>query len=863
MAAGSNQALSAGAEVRHAFRLWRVAVFMLLATLAAWAASHAYLLAQAEADFNADADRLAAHATARLNDIADSAAAAAGMVRIAGTVSEPAWADYVDTQALRRRFPGFAALSLAWHVDDADAAAAAARWGPAVRTIRPAGPGPAYLPVVRSAPLPDGHGAPVLGFDLHSDPARAVAVDYARRHGDAALSAKIALRGDAGAGLPAFAVMVPVRAAAGDAMVGVVSAEMEAAAFIESLFVGRGRALSLQVFDGEAGAAPGRLAVRGVDEPGARFSTRRRVAFGGHVWQFAVASTPAYEAAIPWWKAQAMVFAGFIASLLMAVLARQMMSLRARAEQLAETMTRVLREKDARLRQALEGADEGWWDWDAARGGMLASERACEVLGLDASLHPGEVVPMWRSRLHPEDRAAVEAEVRRHVRYDVPFDAQYRVLLPDGVTRWVRTRGKARRNEQGELIGFSGFVSDVTESKLAAQAQAELAARHASALAALPDLVFELDDEGRYVRYHAPNEGDLAAPPSVFLGKRSVDVLPVGVATRIDLACARVRDQGGVEIVEYQLDTQTEHAQAFEGRVVRIDTGGYLCIVRNISDRKAAERELMRHRDNLAELVAEQTIDLMLAKEAAERANRSRADFLATLSHELRTPLHAVLGFADMGLASGVTADKREHCFERIEQSGKRLLLMVSELLDMAKIEAAQGTMLLSPVDWATVCRDVVAECEALLRAKQMAVSFDFGGALCPVRADGPRLQQVVMNLVTNAIKFSPVGGQVVMRLRDCHSDPALGLDQVRLEVEDQGIGLPEGGSDRIFEAFVRGEDAESRAPGSGLGLSICRQYVEIFGGQISAHAAPGGGALFRVVLPCATVSIDTQVAAS
>ncbi|MCB1961507.1 MAG: PAS domain-containing protein, partial [Rhodocyclaceae bacterium] len=675
-----------------------------------------------------------------------------------------------------------------------------------------------------------------------------------------------ALRGDAAGGRPAFVLMAPVFAdAERNTAVGMVSVEVMAAEFVEALFVGGARTLSLQLFDGD-GSGPGaatRLAVRGVDEPTARFSARRRLAFGGHAWHFEVRSTPAYEAGIAWWKADLAIVGGFAISLLVMALVSQLSAWRARAARLADTMTRALRERDERLQLALASADEGWWDWDAAAGAMHASERACEVFGVANSTVPGELLALWRSRIHAQDREAVEAQLRRHVRHDVPFDAVYRVVLPAGVTRWVRTRGKARRDARGKLIGFSGFVCDVTERQLAEQAQAQLAARHASALAAMPDLLFELDDEGRYVRYHAANEGDLAVPPVDFLGKRSAEVLPAEVAARIDSACAQVRRAGGVAVVEYALDTRDEAAQTFEGRVVRIATGGYLWIVRNISARKAAERELLRHRDNLAELVAEQTIDLMLAKEAAERANRSRADFLATLSHELRTPLHAVLGFVDMGLASGVSEDKRTHCFERIELSGKRLLRMVSEVLDVARIEAAQGKMRLTPVDWGVVCRDVMAECEPLLRAKQMAVSVDVSDTLCPVRADGPRLQQVVMNLVTNAIKFSPVGGRVVMRLRDCHSNPDLCGDQVCLEVEDQGIGLPEDGHERIFEAFVRGDATPASVPGSGLGLSICRQYVETFGGRISAHDVPGGGALFRVLLPCATVAVTTEASAT
>lgn len=524
---------------------------------------------------------------------------------------------------------------------------------------------------------------------------------------------------------------------------------------------------------------------------------------------------------------------------------------RGRAEHRLQTTIGALRSKDSRLRHALDGAHEGWWDWDAARDAALVSPRTREIIGLEVDTAPAEVVALWRERLLAQDRERVDLAVSRHVRYDVPLDVTYRVSLPEGVLRWVRMRGQAQREENGKLRSISGFVADVTEQKLANTAQAHLAARHASVIAALPDLIFEIDDDGRYLRCHASNEDDLAAPPAHLIGRHLSDVLPAGVVAQIEEAFGEVRKQGGCAMLTFALDTQAAREQFFEARVVRIETGGYLCVVRNITERKAAEEELVRHRDNLAELVAEQTVDLLLAKEAAERASRGQRDFLSTLSHELRAPLHAIMGFAEMARAPTVTSARRTHCLERIEHSGERLLAMISELLDVARHEAARGPVHLTPVDWATVCDDVLAECEALISAKHMTVQCEFGDTACPVRADGPRLRQVVMNLVTNAIKFSPDRAALALRLQGCAHTTGGGA-VVALEIEDNGIGLPEGGADHIFEAFVRAEGDDPVVAGSGLGLSICRQYVEVFGGTISARPASGGGALFRVELPCA-----------
>lgn len=847
-----------------------VAALLLSATLGGWWAMRARVLSAAEQGFARDADALVAEAEARLARFADIQRGAAGLVRLAGKVPTSDWEAYVESLGLARAFPGFASLSVAWRIPDASRHQLDPWVSGAVGEyfdIRPAGVRSLYLPVVRVAPAPADLSR-VLGFDLLSDPVRRVATEHAWRTGEMALSAHTAVRGDA-AGGPAFSLIMAVYATpavpANEAMrdaaaLGVISADFRADAFLEALLAGRGRLLAVQLYDSRDADPAERLAVRGVDEPRALFATDRQLHVGGHAWYWRLASTPAYEATIPWWQAHAVGAAGAVLSAVLVALVALLGRARRGARERVAHMTEALREKDQRLRLALEGAQEGWWDWDPARGGMLASDRALQILHVAERLPASQLLALWRSRLHPQDRALVDAAITRHVDFNAPLDMRCRIVLPDGVMRWVRVRGKARRDASGAVLGVAGFIADITDEQLAAQAQARLAARHAGALAALPDLLFEFDEDGRYVGYHAGNEGDLAAPPEAFLGKRSAEVLPAAVARALDQACKKVITHGGVERIEYELNTPNGAAQSFEGRVVRVDTGGFLCIVRNLTDLKRAEHELTRHRDNLADLVAEQTMDLLLAKDAADRANRGKSEFLGTLSHELRTPLHAILSFAEMGLSAEATEARRTHCLQRIEHSGKRLLGMVSDLLAVARSESLHGKLALAPVDWATVCRDVVGECEALARAKDMRLHLSVAERLCPVRADGLRLEQVVMNLVTNAIKFSPVGSEVHLRLA-AHPGVRLPSDPehdevMELDVIDHGIGLPEEGAERLFEAFVRGHaDVPDAPPGSGLGLSICRQFVEAFGGRIEAFSGDDGGAVFRVQLPCATVA--------
>jgi len=535
--------------------------------------------------------------------------------------------------------------------------------------------------------------------------------------------------------------------------------------------------------------------------------------------------------------------------------------------QAAAQFQRRIDEQERRFLFALEASNEGWWDWDAASGLMTASPRTCEIYGVsqkdDGIEQKDGVIRVpfadWVVRVHPSDRILVKNAMERHRTHGVPFDVTYRVVRADDATRWVRSRGRLIRDEHGLVIGASGFVADVTDSRLAQAAEAELSARHASVLAALPDLMFELDEALVFVRYHAPREAELVMPPEQFLGRKVDQVLPPRVALQFHDACARLRVGSAVESMEYRLDTMEAEDAQFEGRMVRISTGGFLCIIRNITERKEHEAEIRRHRDNLAELVAEQTIDLLLAKDAAERARRQQADFLASLSHELREPLHAIMGFAQMAERKGQRGEPVLDYCSRVETSAQRMLEMVGDLLDVSRAELIAGALKLEPVPWSALCLDVVRESAPMLGAKRLRAQVIDVEGVGPVRADAKRLRQVVEHLLINAIKFSPSNGAIDLRLRSVPDAMGEGSDGIELEVSDEGIGLEDVDTVRLFEAYPRHVSDDGETVSVGLGLSVCRQHVQSFGGRIEAENRVNGGAVFRVLLPAMPETVATR----
>jgi signal transduction histidine kinase len=246
--------------------------------------------------------------------------------------------------------------------------------------------------------------------------------------------------------------------------------------------------------------------------------------------------------------------------------------------------------------------------------------------------------------------------------------------------------------------------------------------------------------------------------------------------------------------------------------------------------------------------------NLLRAKLAADHANHSKTEFLANMSHELRTPMHAILSFASMGTEKvGVAAeDKLLRYFSRIEESGKRLLLMLNDLLDLSKLEAGKMIFLMEQGDLLQTVSNVVSEFQAFAAQNNIAINVESHSVSSKAWFDADRILQVVSNLISNAIKFSP-GNSVVKIL---FSDDLLTLDDgrqvdaLRLTVSDEGIGIPKDELESVFDKFVQSSETNTGAGGTGLGLAICKQIIELHKGNIFAENNQDVGTSFHMILP-------------
>jgi signal transduction histidine kinase len=276
-----------------------------------------------------------------------------------------------------------------------------------------------------------------------------------------------------------------------------------------------------------------------------------------------------------------------------------------------------------------------------------------------------------------------------------------------------------------------------------------------------------------------------------------------------------------------------------------------------VSDVLAQQAEELRHSNQAlrkaeAELVDSAAVlrgknrELAAALEVASQASEIKSRFLASVSHEFRTPLNGIIGFSELlyDAVVGPVTDDQKSCLSDILSCSRHLLTLINQVLDLTKVEAGKMDFQHEPVQLESVAREVMDGVKGIAAGKQIVLRLETVGPIGPVLADAARLRQILFNYLSNALKFTPEKGSVVVRIA------AEGSDSYRLEVEDTGAGIHPDDLSKLFTEFGQLGASEKAKSGTGLGLAITRGIVEAQGGRVGVESTPGVGSRFWAVLP-------------
>ena len=504
----------------------------------------------------------------------------------------------------------------------------------------------------------------------------------------------------------------------------------------------------------------------------------------------------------------------------------QMVAVRAAGELERQQVEDAVRVSQEDLNRAQAVAHVGSWRLNVQRNELFWSDENWRIFGVPKGTPL--TYEAFLGTIHPDDRAYVHEKWSAALRGE-PYNIEHRIIV-DGAVKWVRERAELEFDAADTLLGGFGTTQDITARKLAeaVKVRYELIAQYAR------DSLLLVDLEGNIIEANQAAV-QLYGYSREELFRMRLHALRQDDAEIVDLQIQQARDKGllfeGVHVCK---DGSCIPVEVSARGVVVEGKEMLLSVIRDIRQRKETEMSLRR------------------AKEDAEHASQAKSDFLASMSHELRTPLNAIMGFSQVlenEYFGTLTAKQKEYITD-IYESGKHLLSLINDILELSKIEAGKMEPRWSSVNVESLLEHSRIFVKEKCFNQDIHLDFEIDDSVKGViiRADERRFRQVMYNLLSNAAKFTPSGGSIRVWARLLQGDePAL-----EVSVSDTGIGIAPEHQGCVFEAFYQvHQGALNKTPGTGLGLSLVKQLVAMHGGRVwLTSEGEGRGSRFTFVLP-------------
>lgn len=541
---------------------------------------------------------------------------------------------------------------------------------------------------------------------------------------------------------------------------------------------------------------------------------------------------------------------------------------------------------EERLARGQDNASIGTWDWNIKDGHVYWSPMANLLYGYAADLDE-MTSETYFSMVHPSDIDLVNDAVAACLEHGVKYDIEHRIMWPDGSVHWVQERGDVIYGEDGKASHMLGVVQDITE-----RMQAKILQQGNNQILEQIALGKPLTQVLNSVILHAENILD-GAISSVLLRNPSENILEKGAAPNlpdfyneaidgIDIgmgigSCGEAAFTGKRVIVSDIMNHP--NWSAFKELAKKADLsacwsepfssssgevlGTFAIYYREPTTPNENNLELLADLAQFAAIVVERDLSqqaLLEAKDEAENASRAKSQFLSSMSHELRTPMNAIMGFGQlltMESESALTDSQQENVNE-IVKAGNHLLELINEVLDLSKIEAGRIDLSLEGVALGEVISESIQLITPLANNRGIEIRLTKEGDDLTleksmyennaVRADRIRLRQVLLNLLSNAVKYNNENGKIIIDYQPEKNN------QTRISVTDTGDGISLEGQSQLFKAFNRLGVEQNQIEGSGIGLVITKNIIELMGGNIGVDSQPDKGSTFWFELPTAAL---------